>query len=84
MSVYGCSIITMQEQAEVVYSFSRAAFFQNNEATLADFDNAFTATVDKSTVAIPIDSFLGGKSAKEYFDGLYTYRKDTLWDKLAK
>ena len=84
MSVYGRSIMTMQEQAEVVYSFSRAQFFQNNEATLADFDNAFMSTVDKSTVAIPIDSFLGGKSAKEYFDGLYTYRKDTLWDKLAK
>lgn len=84
MSSYGRSIITMQEKSDVVYSFSRAPFFQNNEATLADFDNAFMSTVDKTTVAIPIDSFAGGKSAKEYFDGLYTYRKDTLWDKLAK
>lgn len=84
MSAYGRSIITMQEKSDVVYSFSRASFFQNNETTLADFDNAFMSTVDKTTVAIPIDSFAGGKSAKEYFDGLYIYRKDILWDKLAK
>ena len=84
MSAYGRSIINMQERADVVYSFSREKFYQDNEASLADYDAAFRAEVDGNTVSVPIDSFVGGKSVKTYFDGLYTYRKNTLWNSLAK
>lgn len=84
MSAYGRSIINMQERADVVYSFSREKFYQDNEASLADYDAAFRAEVDGNTVSVPLDSFVGGKSVKTYFDGLYTYRKNTLWNSLAK
>lgn len=84
MSAYGRSIINMQERADVVYSFSREKFYQDNEASLADYDAAFRAEVDGNTVSAPLDSFVGGKSVKTYFDGLYTYRKNTLWNSLAK
>ena len=77
MSAYGRSIINMQERADVVYSFSREKFYQDNEASLADYDAAFRAEVDGNTVSVPLDSFVGGKSVKTYFDGLYTYRKNT-------
>lgn len=84
MSAYGRSIINMQERADVVYSFSREKFYQDNEASLADYDAAFRAEVDGKTVSVPLDSFVGGKLVKTYFDGLYTYRKNTLWNSLAK
>ena len=84
MSAYGRSIINMQERADVVYSFSREKFYQDNEASLADYDAAFRAEVDGNTLSVPLDSFVGGKSVKTYFDGLYTYRKNTLWNSLAK
>lgn len=84
MSAYGRSIINMQERADVVYSFSREKFYQDNEASLAEYDAAFRAEVDGNTVSVPLDSFVGGKSVKTYFDGLYTYRKNTLWNSLAK
>ena len=84
MSAYGRSIINMQERADVVYSFSREKFYQDNEASLADYDAAFRAEVNGNTVSVPLDSFVGGKSVKTYFDGLYTYRKNTLWNSLAK
>ena len=84
MSAYGRSIINMQERADVVYSFSREKFYQDNEASLADYDAAFRAEVDGNTASVPLDSFVGGKSVKTYFDGLYTYRKNTLWNSLAK
>ena len=84
MSAYGRSIINMQERADVVYSFSREKFYQDNEVSLADYDAAFRAEVDGSTVSVPLDSFVGGKSVKTYFDGLYTYRRNTLWNSLSK
>lgn len=84
MSSYGRSIITLQEKSEIVHSFSKSTFWQNNETTLADYNYVFNATVGGNTAFIPMDSFAAGKSAKEYFDGYYTYRKNTLWNELAK
>lgn len=84
MSTYGRSIVSMQEKSEVVHSFSKSEFWRKNEAELMDYNKVFYATVDGNMAVIPMDSFASGKSAKEYFDGTYTYRQNTLWKSLNK
>lgn len=83
MSTYGRSIITMQENAEVIHAFSKNTFYQNNETTFADYNVIYTSTVNGATAAIALDKFIGGVSAKTYFDGLYTYQQNA-WISYAK
>lgn len=84
MSAYGRSIITMQEKADIVYSFSPKTFWKDNETKLSDYDDVYVAEVSSQVVSKPMSEFIGGKSAKQYFDGLYTYRSGTLWNTLTK
>lgn len=84
MSTYGRSLITLQEKSEVIHSFSKNTFYQNNETTFANYNYVFNATLDGTTAAIPFDKFQGGTSAVTYFNGMYTYAKSTRWPSLAK
>ena len=85
MSAYGRSIITLQEKSEIVYAFSNSSFYQNNESTLGSYKDMFMSEIEKGKpVTIALDQFLMGRSAKEYFDGIYQYRQGTLWNQLVK
>ncbi|MBQ7770597.1 MAG: hypothetical protein IJ373_05365 [Clostridia bacterium] len=81
MSAYGRSLMTMQEQADIVYTFSKGQFYQDNEAKLAEYKKAFSAryTADGNAVDIAVDEFKKGVSAVTYFNGLYNNQK-FKWD----
>ncbi len=83
MSSYGRALITLQEKSEIVHAFSKTTFYQNNETTFSNYNRIFDATISGTTASIPLDKFLGGLSAKEYFNGLYDYRKNNLWNSLS-
>lgn len=79
MSTYGKSIITMQEQSQVVHSFSKNSFYREHESTLAPYKDIFNATIDGATAGIPFDKFQAKVSAAKYFNGLYAY-KQAQWN----
>ena len=81
MSAFGRSIVAMQETSDLVYGFSKTPFYQLNEETFTDYKNMYASryTANSTPVKVAFDEFRKGKTAKEYFDGLYTYQK-VLWD----
>ena len=81
MSAFGRSIVAMQEASDLVYGFSKTPFYQLNEETFTDYKNMYASryTATATPVKVAFDEFRKGKTAKEYFDGLYTYQKG-LWD----
>ena len=80
MSAYGRSILEVQEKADIVYPFSDSSFFQNNDTYFSDTINLYY-TKDGNN---PANAFKTGKSAKTYFDDVYSYMKNTTWRTLAK
>ena len=81
MSGFGRSLVSMKEKSDLVYGFSKTAFYQLNEETFTDYRNMYSAryTMGSTPVKIAFDEFRKGKSAKDYFDGLYNYQK-SLWN----
>ena len=70
----------MQENAEIVYTFSKADFYRNNETALMDYKTAYIATIGGKDKIIPADEFKGGKTnASQYFKG-YQTRQKFFWD----
>ena len=80
MSAYGRSILEVQEKADIVYPFSDSTFFQNNDTYFCDTINLYY-TKDGNN---PANAFKTGKSAKSYFDDVYSYMMNTSWRTLAK
>lgn len=77
MSAYGQSLVAIKEKSDIVYGFSTTAFYKTNLETLfKDYKNAYDCqyTTNSTAVSIAFDQFKQGKSAKEYFDGMYTKR----------
>ena len=70
MSAYGRSLMTMQEQADIVYSFAKNEFFQNNEGLLVDYKKTYSAMIGGKQYDIAVDEFKKGTSAVKYFNGL--------------
>ncbi|MBQ8342891.1 MAG: hypothetical protein IJY21_02165 [Clostridia bacterium] len=75
MSAYGRSLMEMQENANIVYSFSKNDFFKNNESMLVDYKGTYSALLDGKQVDIAVDEFRKGVSATKYFNGL-----QSLWE----
>ena len=83
MSGFGRSLATMQENSDIVYSFSKETFYQANEAFLTNYQNGLwnaRYTEDGTAVDIVVDELKKGKSAVEYFNGLLWDQKYD-WDK---
>ena len=85
MSEYGRSLMEMQENANIVYTFSKNTFYQANEATFSQYKTSYSSKYsDKdASVAIAIDEFRKNISAEKYFTGLYLYQQD-VWRTLVK
>lgn len=81
MSAYGRSLMTMQENAEIVYTFSKNIFYRANEATFSEHKMSFATNYKENGVDIKIavDEFVLDKSTEDYFTGLYNYRKK-VWN----
>ncbi len=81
MSAYGRSLVEMQENSDIVYGYSQNAFYQLNEENFTDYKSMYSSryTANTAIVKVAFDEFRKGKSAKEYFDGLYNYQLD-LWN----
>ena len=82
MSGYGRSLMAMQEQSDIVYSFSKSLFYQANEALLYNHKEAFNAryTEGGTIVNSPYNEFRSNKSAVDYFNALLWDQKYD-WDK---
>lgn len=75
LSMYGRSLVTLQENADIVSSFSYEAFYLQNEASVNDYYYKYSAkyTPDEGAVSVPVDEFRAGISAAKFFNGLYNY-----------
>lgn len=79
---FGKSVIEMKENSKVVYPYSALEMVINNSSVFTEESWFLTATVDGKTLNNPFNAFKDDKaSAKEYFNGLYSYQK-TMWDSL--
>ena len=85
MSEYGRSLMEMQENANIVYTFSKNTFYQANEATFSQYRTSYSSKYSENdaSVDIAIDEFRTGISAEKYFTGLYLYQQE-VWKKLVK
>jgi hypothetical protein len=85
MSEYGRSLMEMQENANIVYTFSKNTFYQANEATFSQGRTTYSSKYSKNdaSVDIAIDEFRWGISAEKYFTGLYLYQQE-VWKTLVK
>jgi len=78
MSAYGRSLINMQEKADLVYTFSKNAFYQANEASFSEYKTNYASkyTETSTSVLVAVDQFRLKDSAEKYFGGLYFYQKN--------
>lgn len=85
MSDYGRSLMEMQENANIVYTFSKNTFYQANEATFSQYRTSYSSKYSENdaSVDIAIDEFRTGISAEKYFTGLYLYQQE-VWKNLVK
>ena len=85
MSDYGRSLMEMQENADIVYTFSKNTFYQANEATFSQYKTSYSSKYSEkdASVVIAVDEFRVGISAEKYFTGLYLYQQD-VWKNLVK
>jgi hypothetical protein len=85
MSAYGRSLMDMQEKADIVYTFSKNTFYQENEATFSQYKTNYSSKYSEKdySVNIAVDEFRKGNSAEQYFTGLYLYQQD-LWRNLVR
>ena len=81
MSGFGRSLVAMKENSDIVYSYSNKPFYQLNEEIFVNYKELYFAryTMNSTPVKIAFDEFRSGKSAKEYFDGLYN-QQVTIWN----
>ena len=81
MSTFGRSLMDMQESADIVYTFSKNAFYKANEASFSEYRTSFSSqyTTTSESVVIVIDEFRKNVTAETYFTGLYNY-KQALWN----
>jgi hypothetical protein len=79
MSAYGRSLMDMQEKSDIVYSFSKTAFFQSNESLLVDYKKTYSAIIGGKQYDICVDEFRKGVSATTFFNGLLEMQK-LNWD----
>ena len=86
MSTFGQSLVAMQEQSDIVYTFSKNVFYRANEASFSEWSSTFASKYDASseTVKIVLDELRKNVSAEKYFNGLYLYNKDEKWPALVK
>ena len=81
---FGQSVIEMRSKAQVVYPISSLELVINNSAAFVEKAWFLTATVNGKTMNNPFTAFKDGTAtAKEYFEGLYTYQQKT-WSTLQK
>ena len=79
---FGKSVIEMKENANVVYPYSSLEMVINNASAFTEGMWFLTATVGGKTLDNPFNAFKDGQAtAKEYFNGLYSYQK-TMWSNL--
>ena len=85
MSDYGRSLMEMQENANIVYTFSKNTFYQANEATFSQYRTSYSSKYSEkdASVVIAVDEFRTGISAEKYFTGLYLYQQD-VWKTLVR
>jgi len=81
LSSFGRSLLSITEKADVVYGYAKTSFYQQNEMTLINYNQKYSAryTSDSSYVTISVDEFRKGKTAAEYFRGHWIYEK-YKWD----
>ena len=85
MSAYGKSLMEMQEKANIVYTFSKNAFYKANEGTFSQYKSNYGSkyTADTESVLVAVDEFRNSITAETYFTGLYLYQQQ-VWQDLVK
>lgn len=79
-TAFGQSVIDMVSASKVVYPYSTLSLILNNTERFEESAWFFTSTVGGKTLNNPFTAFTadsGKISAKDYFNGLYTYQRDT-------
>lgn len=71
----GATLSTFRSAAKLADKYDY--IFCHNEATVYKYAEEYDPELFEKIKYLV-------KAGKEYFDGLYIYRKDILWDKLAK
>ena len=64
--------MNMQENADIVCTFAKEEFYQNNELILSEYRDSFSATKSEEVV---VDTFKAGTSASDYFKGFLNYQQ---------
>ena len=81
---FGKSMIEMRANAKVVYPFSSLNLVINNSSAFTEERWYLTSTINGKVQTNPFNAFKDNTaSAKDYFNGLYTYHKST-WSALQK
>ncbi len=81
---FGKSLLEMRMNARVVYPYSSLSLVINNAASFTEEKWFLTASVNGATFNNPFTAFKNGTAtAKEYFNGLYTYQKNA-WKNLSR
>lgn len=71
MTPYGLSLMEYQQRADIVYPYSMAEKYINNQRSFVT-DSAYTAIVDGRVQSWPTQAFHEGvANASEYFEGLF-------------
>ncbi len=79
---FGQSVIDMRANSKVIYPYSSLQFVIDNADAFTESAWFMNSTAGGSTQNNPFLAFKNGTAtAKDYFEGLYTYQK-TMWSKL--
>ncbi len=85
MSPFGRSVITAQENSDIVYTYSSSKLYQNNQEELSTVYNYYPSTTSTGVKSHPVDTFYSdGMTPETYFNGLYVYNRDSRWGALIK
>ena len=72
---FGKSLIDMRATAKVVYPYSSAKLVLQNPSSFEEVEWFSTTKIDKDVYIAPLKLFQAGTvTAKQYFDGLYSYQ----------
>lgn len=91
MSIYGKNIIDYIQQSEIMYPYSANELVIKNYGYLQNLTTAWnwhTKTAGGVEVYFPTSSLRNtanrqlGLNAESFFEGLYNYQKNTVWDRL--
>ena len=76
---YGQSIISLRENAKIVYPISSLEFVIKNESYFTEGAWFFHSSVNGAPLKSPIEAFKDGHAdAKSYFKGLYDYQYNSI------